>query len=768
MSQVIPRRFLRYGRAVLAVVLAMLLRMLLTWLIPALEFRVPFALFFISVMVATLYGGRGPGVLAIVLSAVLAEYFILAPINSFSFDNDGLVQIGVFICVALVVVYFMERLKIAESMARRSEANLLTTLKSIGDGVITTDSQARIVFMNEVGQTLTGWRLEDARGREITDIFKIINEETRREVANPIHRVLREGVVVGLANHTVLVAKDGMERPVEDSGAPIKDEDGKITGVVLVFHDVTERRRAEELRLRLASIIESSDDAILGKTLEGVITSWNIGAERLYGYSADEMIGQPIARLAPPDRADEITRIIERLKRGERVEHLETLRVRKDGRKINVALTISPIKNTAGHIIGASTIARDITERKLAEEERAHLLRREQEARIEAEHASRIKDEFLATLSHELRTPLTAMLGWTRMLRMKELDEQTTAHALETIERNVKAQAQLIEDLLDVSRIITGKLRLEAGPMELVPIIKAALDSIQPASSAKNIQIQTTLDPRAGPVSGDPARLQQVVWNLLSNAVKFTPRHGSMTVSLSRTDSSVEFNVRDTGQGINTEFLPHVFERFRQADSSTTRAHGGLGLGLAIVRHLVELHGGTVHAESEGEGHGSTFTVRLPLRTISGGATEGNSQVMAAGLPLDCPPTLNGLRVLIVDDEADARSLLVTLLEQCGAHAVAVSSAEEALLTIQLSKPDLLLSDIGMPGMDGYALISKLRSLSKEEGGRTPAIALTAYASEDDRRRALVSGFQMHVAKPVDPVELALAVERLARETRGS
>ena len=403
----------------------------------------------------------------------------------------------------------------------------------------------------------------------------------------------------------------------------------------------------------------------------------------------------------------------------------------------------------------------ELVRQRTAELSRAMV--REQEARREAEEANRIKDEFLATLSHELRTPLNAILGWAQVLRTGRVDEDTTARALEAVERNARAQAQLISDLLDVSRIITGKLRLELKPVELPRIIDAALDSVRPAADAKGIRIRLTLD-RVGPLVGDPDRLQQVVWNLLSNAIKFTPQGGSVEVRLGQHQGQAEISVLDTGAGIRPDFLPYVFDRFRQAESSTTRQHGGLGLGLSIVRHLVELHGGTVAVASPGEGKGSTFTVRLPIRLgVEPGLMKERRQWSAEAVPdLVGSSLLAGLHVLVVDDEADTRELLVTALEQCGARVTAVPNVPDALASLDRMLPDVLLSDIGVPGEDGYSLIRKLRARSAELGGNVPAAALTAYARSEDRIRALSAGFQAHLAKPIDPAEVVATIAALA------
>jgi signal transduction histidine kinase/ActR/RegA family two-component response regulator len=379
----------------------------------------------------------------------------------------------------------------------------------------------------------------------------------------------------------------------------------------------------------------------------------------------------------------------------------------------------------------------------------------------EAQEANRAKDEFLATLSHELRTPLTAMLGWVRMLQSGRLDEATAGRALQVIDRNTKLQAQLIDDLLDVSRIITGKLHLDLRPVNLLAVIDSAVESVEQGADAKSITIERELDAAVSPVWGDAHRLQQVVWNLLSNAIKFTPAGGTVRVRLYREDPHVCIAVVDTGKGIDPDFLPLMFERFRQADSTSTRAHGGLGIGLAIVRHLVELHHGGVSAESAGLGRGATFTVRLPLVAVRVNEHDQPGR-LASRSSVERFPELRGVRVLVVDDEADARDLVAAVLEQCGAEVTPAGSAGEALDALDRVRPHVLISDISMPDVDGYALISKVRALGLDRGGRVPAVALTAYARAEDRERALAVGFQMHVAKPVEPADLVDVVSRLA------
>jgi CheY-like chemotaxis protein/nitrogen-specific signal transduction histidine kinase len=399
----------------------------------------------------------------------------------------------------------------------------------------------------------------------------------------------------------------------------------------------------------------------------------------------------------------------------------------------------------------------DITERKQAEQERERLLQREQAARAEAERANRVKDEFLAILSHELRSPLTPILGWAKLLQNCSYDAAITAEALASIERNAKLQTQLIDDLLDVAKILRGKLSLETAPINPAFVIESAIDTVRTAATAKSILLHPLL-PQIGLVFGDAARLQQIVWNLLSNAIKFTPTGGRVDIWLEEVGNQAQITVSDTGKGINLDFLPHIFESFRQEDASTTRKYGGLGLGLAIVRSLVEAHGGTIWAESKGEGQGATFKVQLPLLDTE----------LQRSRPDELPEPeldLTGIRVLIVDDEPDTHELFTVLLTQYGAEVLAVACAAEVLTSLESFQPDVLISDIGMPEMDGYALLQQLRSLPPEKGGQIPAIAVTAYARKEDQQRSLAIGFQHHISKPIDPKRLVQVVSGLSRQT---
>jgi PAS domain S-box-containing protein len=728
--------------------------------------------------------------------------------------------------------------------------------------------------------------------------------------------------------------------------------------------DLAELERA---RAHLAAIVDSSEDVIIGKTLEGIVTSWNKGAERLFGYSAAEMIGQSITRLMPPEIQQEEIEILARIRRGERIERFESIRVHKAGHRLNISLTISPVRDFAGNIVGAAKIAHDVTERRrvekaFAEEARAHeilyevgqlvaaqsdlehvvqtvtdaatelcgasfgaffynvvaashesywlytlsgvprdafaqfpnprstavfaptfkgegvvrsgnikrdprygknaphsgmpaghlpvcsylavpvtsrtgevfgglffghpqenvftersehlavgiaaqaaiaidkarlfqglqqelearrkaeealraseaqlkqvvaereqLLQSERYARSEAERLGHMKDEFLATLSHELRTPLNAIQGWATLLRQRDVMPDDRTRGLEAIDRNVRAQAQIVSDLLDMSRIISGKIHLEVQLISLHEVINNAIESVRASADAKKIRIRTLLDSSVGFVRGDPNRLQQILWNLLSNALKFTPAGGRVQVILERVNSHVELVVEDTGVGIAPEFLPFVFERFRQADAALTRRHGGLGIGLSIVKTLVELHGGSVRVKSAGENQGASFAIALPVSPVTGQEVERSQRLPVLNDPLEAIelPRLDETTLLIVDDEPDGRQLMVRILEGRGAKVTAVAGGAAALELLKSQEFDILVSDIGMPDLDGYELMRRVRLLDSNREGPIPAIAVTAYARAEDRQRSLLAGYQMHLAKPIEARELVAGIASL-------
>jgi PAS domain S-box-containing protein len=486
----------------------------------------------------------------------------------------------------------------------------------------------------------------------------------------------------------------------------------------------------------------------------------------LLGYERDELLGRHLERLLPvASRIFYQTHLFPILKLHERVEEVYFSLRSRGGAEL--PMLVNAVRRERAGLVVNDCIMMHMRQRNRYEDEILH-------AKRAAEEATRAKDEFLAVVSHELRTPLTSILGWARMLQGGELDEQVARRAIDAIERNAESQNRLIGDLLDFSRIISGKIRLDVEYVELAPVIEAAIDVVSPAVEAKGIRLEVILDPKAGPISGDPERLQQVMWNLLSNAVKFTPKGGRVQVRLARINSSVEITVSDTGQGISPEFLPYVFERFRQADHTTTRQHAGLGLGMAITKHLVELHGGTIRADSPGEGQGATFTLRLPVMILhnAGSSTDVATEQRRrspgeARTEQTEPPRLDGLHVLVVDDERDARELLTTILTQSGAKVTAASGAADALSKLQCIEPDVLVSDIEMPSEDGYSLIRKVRVFEESRGRKIHAIALTAHARSADRLRALTEGYQMHIPKPAEPAELVLAIANLTHR-RGS
>jgi PAS domain S-box-containing protein len=601
-----------------------------------------------------------------------------------------------------------------------------------------------ILRANRAELALLGYAAEDYIGRHIAD-FHV----DRSVIGEMLERLSRGEALCGYKAR--LRCKDGSIKFVRiDSSAYF--EDRRFVHTRCMTRDMTEEQNAEETAVRLATLVECSDDAIVGKTLDGVITSWNRGAERIFGYTADEMIGQPILRLMPPDRVDDFPRILATLQRGERVDHFETERLCKDGRRIQVSITVSPIRDASGNIIGASKIARDVTERKRSEEALARLLASERQARAEAETALRTRDEFLSIVSHELRTPLASILGWVNVLKAGASGDKAAA-AVQAIERSGRAQAKLIEDLLDVSRVITGQMRLDLRLVDLPAVLRQAVDTIRPTAGTKGVRLDVHLDETAGPVAGDVDRLQQIAWNLLSNAVKFTPSGGTVELRLQRRAIDVCLTVRDTGRGIPPAFLPYVFERFRQAERADSRRTGGLGLGLAIVRHLTELHGGAVAVASEGEGHGATFTVTLPLTMLA----ESAGDAAAAS-------RLSGVRVLVIDDDPDTRDALQLVLQGHGAQVTAAGSGAEARACIASAAPDVIISDLRLPGEDGYDLLRAMRAIDRFRS--TPAIAITGLDSDDRIEAAESAGYDLRLGKPIDAEALVNAVTDLLTRIR--
>jgi PAS domain S-box-containing protein len=769
-----------------------------------------------------------------------------------------------------------ELLEAKEALERRSEELaqqrewFRVALSSIGDAVITTDTEAKVTFLNPVAELLTGWNSIDAWGQPLEKVFVIINEDTRRPVQHPIGKVLREGSVIALANHTALIARDGRETPIEDSAAPIRNASGAIMGAVMVFHDVTEGRRSErallqsEARLnlameaakmgawewdmasnkvtwsptletihgllpgtfggsfeefrdyihpqdrervltrirecvgrreeyqieyrntkptgaicwvesrgkllmddegkpermtgicmditvrkqveeeqsRLAAVVEFSDDAIVSKTLTGVITTWNKGAARIFGYSAEEMIGHSIARLIPPDRQDEERDILRRMRAGEHVEHYETVRVTKDGRLIDVSLTISPLRDARGTIIGASKIAREITERKQVEAD----LRA---ARDAAESANRAKDEFLAALSHELRTPLTPVLIMAaEMEQAEELPEEVRA-SFAMIRRNVELEARIIDDLLDLTRITHGKLALRNEVVDVHGLIGHTLAILRSDAEAKNLSIVLNLGAAGHHVSGDAVRLQQVFWNVLKNAIKFTPQGGRITIRSWNEDDLLRVATTDTGLGITPEEMPRIFTAFEQGREAAASRFGGLGLGLSITALLVREHRGRIWAESAGRDQGTTF--HLELTVVAAPASQ------KASSPFIASPNVRPLSVLLVEDHEDTRRTLQRLMTRWGHEVTVAASLAQARDVMANGSFDLLLSDLGLADGTGYDVIAAFREKSE-----APAVAMSGYGMEADVANTQAAGFTDHVVKPISAEHLRELLTRIA------
>ncbi|HXM36546.1 MAG TPA: PAS domain S-box protein, partial [Pyrinomonadaceae bacterium] len=668
---------------------------------------------------------------------------------------------------------------IAPVNALKNDPHLLTSLVDASvDGILAFDREYRYTAWNKAMERISGVNCADVLGKYAFEVFPFLKE-------NGEDKYFREALAGRSAiseNRPYTVPETGREGFFEGHYSPLFGDDGKVVGGISVVRDITERKRAdEEIRnahQRLTFHVENSPLAVIEWDSDFRLSRWSDSAERLFGWQAEEVLGKHVAdwQFVFAEDLSSVAQLTNKQREGfERQGVLRNRNYTKDGSILHCEWYNSVLNDDAGKLVSVLSLVLDVTARKLAEEELAKLLVRERQARREAEDADRLKDEFLATLSHELRTPLTSVLGWASLIRAGEISEANYAVGLETIERNARLQARLIDDLLDVSRIITGNLRLELNPIDLATVVEAARDTVRPAAEAKGIEIQTAFATEACIIKGDPSRLRQVVWNLLLNAIKFTPQGGRVSVALHCVNSAVLLTVSDSGEGIEAQFLPHAFDRFRQAEGSMSRRQGGLGLGLAVVRHLVELHGGNVTVESPGKGLGATFTVELPRGP---GLKESRANVgQDEGQEVHTDDTrqtdarhrrgnairLDGLRVLVVEDDADARSLITTMLERSGAQATLASSAAEALQAIEGATPDVVVSDIGMPDEDGYELIRRVRALPPERGGLTPAIALTGYATAKDRERAMAAGYQAHIAKPIEQAELLTAIANLVK-----
>ncbi|MFN2644642.1 MAG: PAS domain S-box protein [Burkholderiales bacterium] len=703
----------------------------------------------------------------------------------------------------------------AQDALRESEQRLRAVFDQAAVGIAISELDGRLAETNRKFLAILGYAEGELAGRtayEITHPDDVA--ATRANAAN-----LAAGEIPEYSYEKRYIHKDGRTVWTLTSVALLRDLEGRPRQYVGVIEDITARKDAEQAlaeETRILELLNRTGAAIAAEVdLHAIVQRVTDAATQLSGakfgaffYNVVGKDGEAYQLYtlsgAPREAFDKLglprnTPVFGPTFRGEGVVRSED--ITKDPRYGTMAphqgmpkghLSVRsylavPVMSRDGSVIGGLFFGHSepgvFTER--AErlvlgvagqagtaidnarlfEERTLLLEREREARAQAERMSEVKDEFLATLSHELRTPLSAILGWSQVIASRPMAAEELKRAVQVIERNARAQTRLIEDLLDMSRITSGQVRLDVQAIDPAALVDGAVETVRPAAEAKGIRLEKLLDPKAGPIYGDPGRLQQVLWNLVSNAIKFTPKGGKVQVVLQRVNSHIEVSVADTGIGIRAEFLPHVFDRFRQADGSTTRRHGGLGLGLAIAKHLVELHGGALHAASPGEDGGATFTMHLPLMVVHARSPkeERAHPTVAAGPPAPSPlPNLTGLTVLAVDDEADARELIRRVLQDCGAQVVTAGSVAEALVLFERERPDLVVSDIGMPVADGFELLKRLRELGREHGGNVPAIALTAFARAEDRMKVLRAGFQMHVSKPVEAAELCIAVANVA------
>jgi PAS domain S-box-containing protein len=826
----------------------------------------PLVTVFGAVAAAVWLGGVRFAVVATVLGYLACAYLFIEPRGRLGLtDSRNLLGLVAYLFTCALIIVFGEIARHSQAQAHRQREVSRVTLRSIGDAVITTDVVGFITSMNAVAEAMTGWTQTEALGRPLDTVFRIVNEESRLPVDNPATKALREGVVVGLANHTVLIRKDGTDCPIDDSAAPIRDETGTVSGCVLILRDVTAQRQIEREKANqlltdrlLASIVESSDDAIISKSLDGVIQTWNVGAERVFGYSPTQAIGRHISILIPPERLAEEDQIIARLKVGERIDHFETERIGSDGRRLLVSLTVSPIKDADNNVVGASKIVRDVTRQKRAEadrekfatlvenspdfigmcnlagipffvnraglemvglhdiemarrtplasfffpEDRATIINEFLPSVLEKGHgeieirfrhfetgqalwmaykvltlpdasgrpvafatisqdvtdrkrladdlrrlaadlaeSDRRKTEFLAMLAHELRNPLAPITNAARALRLGGGDGAAFQSASEMLERQVGQMARLVDDLLDMSRITRGKIELRREHVELAPIVQHSVEAVRAQYRAMRHELTVSLPSEPVYLDADPARLAQVVSNLLINACKFTDAGGQIGLSVDREGEHATIRVRDNGIGIAAEHLTNVFEMFAQVDRSLERSRDGLGIGLTLVKSLVEMHGGTVSVRSQGPGHGAEFAVRLPILSDAPRSVDEPTTAVA-------PVAAVRRRILIVDDSEDAAESLAILLQFGGHETNTAHDGFEAIATAERWRPDAVLLDIGLPGMNGYEACRRIRQ--HPWGQRMFLVALTGWGQEEDRQKSEQAGFNTHMVKPPD------------------
>ncbi len=654
---------------------------------------------------------------------------------------------GTGITGAVLVFRDITQRRAAEREIWASRERLRITLGSIGDAVVATDAEGRVTYVNPVAEKLLGYDSRQATGRLLGEVFNIVNEVTGQPAENPVQRVLSEGRIVGLANHTVLRRPDGAEVPIDDSAAPILDDAGRVAGVVLVFRDISERRRAQKTQATLAAIVESSEDAIISKDLEGRIVTWNAGAEQLFGYREEEVIGQPISLLVPPDYVDEEAAILQRIRNGDRVEHYETARVRKDGTHVDISLTVSPVKGTDGTIVGASKIARDITERKRMERQ---LL-----------EGDRQKDNFIAILAHELRNPLGPIRNAVKLLEIERPDDRDLLAYCELIDKEAMQINRLLDDLLDISRITTGKLSFQKERIDVASAVNSAIETSRPMLDEAGHRLTVNLPPEPLLLDADPTRLAQVFSNLLNNAAKFTESGGDIRVDIEDRQGQAMIRIKDSGIGISSELMPKIFDMFVQGDTVPDRTQGGLGLGLTLARDIVEFHGGSIEARSEGAGRGSEFIVFLPVSDVLPSTDVIDSEAAKTTLRAGQSRT----RIVVVDDNKNQALSLQRLLQAMDHDVRVAYDGSSAMKLMTNFVPDFALIDLGLPRINGIELARWLRGQAQFRN--VILIAQTGWGREEDHKRAREAGFEHYLVKPIDPERLVqtLAQSVLQRES---
>lgn len=729
-----------YALGLLAVLIAVLMRWLLD---PVMGDTLPLVTLFGAVAAAVWLGGYRLAIPVTIVGYLACLYLFIEPRGHLDLTRAAnIVGLSAYLFTCSLIIVFGEAARVAHSRSHQRHEVFGVTLRSIGDAVITTNNEARITYINGVAESLTGWSHEEALGQPLEQVFRIINEVTLQPVENPALRALRQGVVVGLANHTILIKKDGSECPIDDSAAPIRNEQGHVSGCVLIFRDVTAQRQIEREKANqlltarlLASIVESSDDAIISKSLDGIIQSWNAAAERLFGYTSEQAVGRHISLIIPVERLVEEEQIIASLKEGKRIEHYETERLRSNGERITVSLTISPIRDASGNVIGASKIARDVTERKRMEDDLRRLA-------ADLSAADRRKNEFLATLAHELRNPLAPMSNMLEVLKRSNGDAEILKRAHDTIERQLAQMVRLVDDLLDLNRITHDRLELRRSEVELSSVIQQAVEVARPLIDEASQRLIVDLPTAPIYLNADRARLAQLFGNLLNNSSKYTSAEGTITLTAKRVDGEVLVAVKDNGAGIPQDKLDSIFDMFMQVDRTSEQSQAGLGIGLTLVKRLTEMHGGSIEARSAGEGQGSEFVVRLPVLSKPAVLSQPETAV-------ESPPER---RILIVDDNRDSADSLSMLLQITGNKTYMAHDGVEALEAIEKYRPEVVLLDIGLPRLDGHEVCRRVRE--KPWARNIVIIALTGWGQEDDRRKSEEAGFNGHLVKPVDYDEL--------------